>query len=72
MRTPETGAWQSALLPASARPRAHLRATYPSEFTSVSGLKARFAIQYRRLRDLAYYLEIVVVVAPSIIAVVRD
>ena len=40
--------------------------------TSVSDLKVRFAIQYRRLRDLAYYLEVVVVVVLSIIAAVMD
>jgi hypothetical protein len=58
--------------PGSAGPRAHPGARHSSKPTNVSDLKARFVIQYRRLRDLAYYLEVVVVVVLSIIAAVRD
>ena len=54
-----------------AGPRARLAATHPSKFTGVSDLKARFVIQYRRLRDLAHYLEVAAVVVLSIIAAVR-
>jgi hypothetical protein len=35
-------------------------------------IKARFVIQYRRFRNLAYFLEVVVVVVTSIIAAVGD
>jgi hypothetical protein len=48
-----------------------LEQTHPPKPTNGSDLKVRFVIRYRCLRSLAYYLEIEVVVVPSIIAAVR-